>query len=146
MYSLLKQNKKSWNAKRRRQRERWKSNVVSAAHSFCTFLCRCFVWLQRKTSRNFQVEHFMDKKSYVFLFTFFLLPLIFILVVAGISHFLTAVTKLSCRSSDSVSFVFFSRSSSLSLFFSWSFAGLSPTVSFSLSFSFSIIQICWHDE
>ena len=41
---------------------------------------------------------------------------------------------------------FISRSSSLSLFFSLSFAGLSPPFLFSLSFSFSIFQICEHDN
>ena len=41
---------------------------------------------------------------------------------------------------------FISRSSSLLLFFSMSFAGLSPTFSFSLSFSCSIFQICCHDN
>ena len=41
---------------------------------------------------------------------------------------------------------FIIRSSSLSLFFSLSFAGLSPTFSFSLSFSFSIFKICGHDN
>ena len=45
-----------------------------------------------------------------------------------------------------VSFVFISRSRSLSPFFSLSFAGLSPTFSFSLSFSCSIFQICGHDN
>ena len=38
-----------------------------------------------------------------------------------------------------------SRSSSVSLFFSLSFASLSPTLSFSLPFAFSIFQICGHD-
>ena len=32
-----------------------KSNFTRAAHFFCTFLCRCFAWLQRETSRNFLV-------------------------------------------------------------------------------------------
>ena len=41
---------------------------------------------------------------------------------------------------------FISRSKSLSSFFSLSFAGLSPTFSFSLSFSCSIFQICGHDN
>ena len=41
---------------------------------------------------------------------------------------------------------FISRSKSLSLFFSLSFAGLLPTFSFSLSFSCSIFQICGHDN
>ena len=35
-----------------------KSNFASAAHFFCTFLCRCFAQLQRETSRNFLVTRF----------------------------------------------------------------------------------------
>ena len=70
---------------------------------------------------------------------FFSLPLIFTLVAA---------TKFPCCSSNKkmspLSFI--SRSSCLSLFFSLSFAGLSPTFSFSLSFSCSIFQICGHDN
>ena len=48
-----------------------KSNFARAAHFFCTFLCRCFARLQRETSRNFLPTRFMEKMSYVFLFTFF---------------------------------------------------------------------------
>ena len=79
------------------------------------------------------------------------------LVAASICHFVTAATKFSCCSvpTKNVSFVFFvclsvfvfffiSRSRSLSPFFSSSFAGLSPTFSFSPSFSYSIFQICGH--
>ena len=40
----------------------------------------------------------MEEKSYVFLFTFLSLPLIFTLVAACISHFLTAAIKFSCFS------------------------------------------------
>ena len=43
-------------------------------------------------------------------------------------------------------FFFISRASSLSLFSPFSIAGLPPTFSFSLSFSFSIFQICVHDN
>ena len=50
-----------------------KNNFARAAHFFCTFLCRCFVRLQRETSRNF----FMEEISYAFSFTFFSVPLIF---------------------------------------------------------------------
>ena len=73
--------------------------------------------------------------------TFFSLPLIFTLVAASISHFLTAATKFLCRSSNKKNayFAFFAFSSSLSLFFSLSFAGLSPIFPFSLCFSFSIL-------
>ena len=77
--------------------------------------------------------------------------LIFNLVSASISHFVTAATNFSCCSSSKKCLLcfFISRSSSLSPFFSppaLSFAGLSPTFSFSLSFSVSIFQICEHDN
>ena len=77
--------------------------------------------------------------------------LIFNLVPASFSHFLTAATNFSCCSSSKKCLLcfFISRSSSLSPFFSppaLSFAGLSPTFSFSLSFSVSIFQICEHDN
>ena len=49
-------------------------------HPFCTFLGRCFARLQRETSGNFLVTRFMEEMSYVFLFTFFSLPLIFALI------------------------------------------------------------------
>ena len=60
---------------------------------------------------------------------FFSLPLVFSLVAASISYSPTAATKFSCCSSNkkNLSFVFY-----LSLFFSLSFVGLSPTFSFSL--------------
>ena len=47
-----------------------KSNFARAAHFFCTFLCRCFVRLQRETSRNFLVTRFMEDMWYAFQFTF----------------------------------------------------------------------------
>ena len=120
-----------------------KRNFALSAHFLSRFLCRCFARLQR----NFLVTCFIEEMSYVFLFTFFLLPLIFTLMAASISHFLTAATKFSCCSTNkkmSPSVFFISRSSSLSLFISLSFAGLSPTFSFSLCFS--IFQICGHDN
>ena len=55
------------------------------------------------------------------------------LVVASISHFVTAATKFSCRSSN--------KQISPLFFFSLSFDGLPPTFSFSLSFSCSVFQI-----
>ena len=61
---------------------------------FSTFLCRCFARLHRETSRNFLVARFMEEMSYV-LFTLFLLPLVFTLVAASISHFLSAAKKFS---------------------------------------------------
>ena len=124
-----------------------KRNFARAAHFFCIFLCRCFARLQHETSRNFVVTCFMEEMSNVFLFTLFSPPLIFTQVAASISHFLTAATKFSCCTYKKCLLCFFiSRSSPLSLFFQLSFGGLSPTSSFSLSFSFSIFQICGHDS
>ena len=119
-----------------------KSNFARAAHFFCTFLCRCFARLQGETSRNFLVTRFMEELLYVFSFTIFTVAHFNLaLVVASISHFVTAATKFSCCSSNKeMSPLFFiSRSRSLSPFSSLSFAGLPPTFSFSLSFSGSII-------
>ena len=104
IYSLLKQYINLCNAKRRRQRERWKitirlisqkSKFARAAH-FWTFLCCCFARLQSETRRNFLVTRFMEEMWYVFLFTLFFFfhcgsflpwwPL-------SISHFLTPATN-----------------------------------------------------
>ena len=138
--------------------ERWKtaigliskSNFARAAHSSCTFLCRCFARLQRETSRNLLVTRFMEEMLRVFPFTFFFTAahFHFALVAASISHFVTAATKFSCCSSNKnmSSLFFISRSKSLSPFFSLSFAGQPPTFSFSLSFSCYIFQICGHDN
>ena len=102
-----------------------------------------------KTRRNFLVTRFMEEVSYVFSFTFLSLPLIFTLhwVATSISDFVTAATKFSCSSNKKISPLFFiSHSRSLSPFFSLSFAGLPPTLSFYLSFSCSMFQICAHDN
>ena len=86
--------------------------------------------------------------SYVFSFTFFLTAAHFhlALVTAGISHFVTAAFVGRKFQQKMSSLFFISRSRSLSLYFSLSFAGLPPTFSFSLSFSCSIFQICGHDS
>ena len=126
-------------------RSNWqKKQLCTCSTLFCTFLYRCFQRLQRETSRNFLVTRFMKEMSYVFSFTFFFTAVHFHLALgaASISHFFTAPTtkKLS-------SLFFFSRSRSLSPFFSLSFADLPRTFSFSrLSFSCSIFQICGHDN
>ena len=113
---------------------------------FCSFLSRCLARLQRETSRHFLVTRFMEEMSNVFLFTFFFTAAHFqlALVAARISHFLTAATKffMSFFQLKMFPLFFISRSSSLSLSFSLSFAGLSTTFSLSLSFPFSIFQIC----
>ena len=48
-----------------------KKKLCMCSRLFCTFLCRCFALLQRETSRNFLVKHFMEEMLYVYLFTFF---------------------------------------------------------------------------
>ena len=70
------------------------------------------------------------------------------LVAASIYHFVTAATKFHVvlPTKKNASFVFISRSTSQSPFFSLSFAGLPPTFSFSLSFSCCTFQICEHEK
>ena len=101
-----------------------KATLHVLAHFLCTFLCLFFARLQRETSRSFLVTRFMEKMSYMFLFTCFPQSLIFTQATVSISHFLTAATKLHVvPPTKNVSFVF---SISLQLFFSFSFAGPSP--------------------
>ena len=137
--------------------ERWKTTIglitkkqlYTCSTLFCTFLCRCFSWLQRYI-RLPETYTFYGGNVVRFLVHFFFTAAHFhlALVAASISHFVTAATKFSCCSSNKkMSPLFFiSRSKSLSPFFSLSFAGLPPTFSFSLSFSCSIFQICGHDN
>ena len=81
-----------------------KKATLHVQHTFFgTFLCLCFARLQRETSRNF-----VEEMSYVFLLTFFSLPLFFTLVAAIISHFLTAATNFHVvLPTKNVSFVFY---------------------------------------
>ena len=87
-------------------------------------------------------KRFKEKMSYVFLLTLFFTLAHFhlVLVAARISHFVTAAKKFSCCSSNKKMSPVFSRSRSLSPYFSLCFAGLPPT------FSCSIFQICGHDN
>ena len=100
----------SGKVKRERRKNNNGSNSKKAAKKctlFCTFLCRCFAQIQRETSINFLVKRFMKKCRSCFCF-FFSLPLIFTVVAASISHFLTAATKFSCCSSNKkMSIVFY---------------------------------------
>ena len=114
-----------------------KCNFARAAHFFCAFLCRCFARLQRETSRNVLVTRFLEEMSYVFSFTCFSLPLIFILHWWPLAFLILSPPLQNFHvvlPTKNVSFVIFALS----------FAGLPPTFSFSLSFSFSIFQICGH--
>ena len=91
-----------------------------------------------ETSRNFLVTHFMEEMSHVFVFNFFPLLLIFTLVAASV---LTNATKCSCCSSNrNFSFVF---SISPQIFFSLSFAGLSPYFLFFSVFLFLSFPNLW---
>ena len=73
-----------------------KSNFARVAQFVCTFLCRYFARLHRETSRNFLVTGVIEKISHVFMFIFFSVSLIFTLMAASISYFLTAATQFSC--------------------------------------------------
>ena len=64
-----------------------KKQLCTCSTLFSTFICRCFARLQCETSTNSLVTRFMGEMFYVFLFTFFSLPLIFTLVAARISLF-----------------------------------------------------------
>ena len=104
---------------------------------FCTFLCCCFARLQRKTSRNYlMVTRFMQEITYMFLFTFFFTAAHFHL--GGQQHFSFSYRHYKIFmlffEQKMYPLFFISCSSSLSFSdFSLSFAGLSPTFSFSLS-------------
>ena len=94
-----------------------KNNFARAAHFLLYFFCRCFARLQRETSTNFLVTRFMEEMWYVFLIIFFSLQLIFTLVTASISHFLTAAIKSSCFSSTEIDLHCFLFLALASLFF-----------------------------
>ena len=89
----------------------------------CTFLCRCFALLKRETTRHVCVwrkccdsQLFAKNFDFEFLFSFFSPPLIFHLLAASISHFLTATTKIFILlPAKFVSVAFFSRACSFSV-------------------------------
>ena len=115
------------------------SKFARVAHSFCTFLWPCFARLQCETSRNFLFTRVLEEMWYVFLFTLFFTVAQF--HPGGRRHFSFSHRRYQiscCSSNKNVSLVF---SISLWLFFSLSFAGLSPYFLF-----FSIFQICGHDN
>ena len=122
-----------------------KSNFARAAHNFCTFLCRCFARLQRETSRNSLAIRFMEEMSYVFLLTFFHCrsfstrwPLAFLIFSPPLQNFM-----LFLQQKMSPLFFFLCRSGTFSRLAS---LARRLTFSFSLSFSFSIFQICGPDN
>ena len=138
--------------------ERWKTTIglikkKATLHVQHTFLYISLPLFCTTTTWNFRKPlsyPFYGRNVSRFLVHFFFTAahLHLALVVASISHFVTAATKFSCCSSNNkvspVSFISCSRS--LWPFFSLSFAGLPLTFSFSLSFSCSIFQIYGHDN
>ena len=124
--------------KRKQQVQLAKKQLCTCSTLFCTFLYCCFARLQPETSRNFLVTHSW-RKCHTCSCSFFFHCGSFscTLVATSISYF-PATTKFQQKN---VSFVFY-----LSLFFLLSFAGLLPTFSFSLSLSFSVFQICGHNN
>ena len=118
-----------------------KSNLARAVRLFCTFLCGCFAPLQRETSRNFLVYTFYGGNVGRVLVHFFFTVAHF--HPGGRQH--PAATKFHfVPPTKNVSFCFFSLS--LQLLLTLSFSGLSPNFSFSLSVSFSIFEICGHNN
>ena len=137
--------------------ERWKatigligkkSNFARATHLFCAFLYRCFARLQCETSTSYTffggnvvhvLVHFFFTAAHFHIGGRYLFPF---------CHHRYNIFMLFFQPKN-ISFFFFfliSRSRSLSPFCSLNFAGLPPNFPFSLSFSFSIFQICGHDN
>ena len=94
--------KKKKEIKRSNQQEK-NNNFARAAHFFFTFLCRCCcnVKLPSYTfyGENVVCAHKETFAACVPVRLFFSPPLIFTLLAAGISHFLTVAIKFLCLSS-----------------------------------------------
>ena len=112
-----------------------KSNFARAAHFFCTFLCLCFARLQRGLPETSWL-HVLWRKCCCRSFSP-RWPLTILIFSPPLQNFMLFLQQ------KKVSFVF---SLSLQLFCQFSFAGCRPTFSFSLSFSFSVFQMCGHDN
>ena len=101
------------------------------------------------TTQNFQKPFFYGGNVVRVIVHFFSLPLIFTLHWWPLAFLILSppLQNFHVGFQQQMSPLFFiSRSRSLSPFFSLSFADLSPTLSFSLSFSCSMFQICGHDH
>ena len=132
-----------------------KSNFASCSTLFLytVFPWRCFARLYMYTTWNFQklLSYTCFGGNVVrVLVHFFSLPLIFTLHWWPLAFLILspAATKFARSSSSKKCLLcfFMSRSKSLSPFFSLGFVGLPHTFSLSLSFSFSIFQICRRDN
>ena len=128
------------------------SKKATLQHTFliCTFLCHCFARLQRETSRNFLVTHFMKEMSYVILHTFFftathfhLWPLAFLIFSMPLQIFHVVLTP-----TKNVSFVFHLL---LQLSFTFFLIELHWTIAYMYSLFFSVFLLfcipnCGHDN
>ena len=126
-----------------------KNNFARAAHFFLHFFAVVLHDFNVKLPETRLVTLSLQEMSYVFLFTFFSLPLIFIFLLWPLTFLIFPQPLQNFHvvfATKFDSFVFISCSGSLSLVFSLSFPDLQPTFSFSLSVSFSIFQICGHDN
>ena len=112
---------------------------------FCTFLCRTFAVHFFVHCYTFYAGNVVRFIAHFFFHCRSFSPF---MVAASISHFLTTATKFAwCSPNKKMSPLFFTLALDLCHpFFSMTFAGLPPTFPFSLSFSFSIFQICGHDN
>ena len=151
IYSLLKQNIKSCNAKRRGQRgEQWKTRIGLISKKATLHVQHTFLYISLPLFYTTTTWNLRKVPSYTFnggnvarvLVHFFFhcrpfspwWPIAFLIFSPPLQNFrVVLLTK-------NVSFVVYL---SVALF-ALSFAGLSPTFSFSLPFSFSIFQICVH--
>ena len=82
-------------------------------HAFLSFPCRCFARLQRKELSYVLTQYFV---SCVHVCFYFSLPLIFTLLTASISHFLTPALNFSIHVFLPTKFLFFVFNNSLQLF------------------------------
>ena len=137
--------------------ERWKTTIgligkKATLHAQHTCFLHFFtVVLHDYNVKLPEVTRFSEEMSYMFSFTSFSLSLIFTLGGRYLFPFCHRRYKMFMLffQPKNVSFVFFFfifNSRSLSFFCSLGFPGLPPTFPFSLSFSFSIFQICGHDN
>ena len=130
--------------------ERWKTTIgliskkatLLVQHTFLHISLQLFCTTTTWNLLKLLSHTFYGGNAVRFLVHFFLTADHFhlALVTAGISHFVTAAFVGRKFQQKNVSFVFISRSRSLSPYFSLSFPGLPPT------FSCPIFQICGHDN
>ena len=136
MYGLLKQNIQSWTVKNNNTCNYQKRNFARAAHFLLYISLSLFC---TTTTWNFQkLSHVLWKKCRTCSWVFFFTSAHFHLS----SHVLTAPTIFSCCSSNKISLFVLALCRPFSR---WALLAC-RLLSFSLSFSFSMFQICGHDN